>query len=107
MKRKALPAIIKDFERNIIESGRGSNRAISMSNTRKITVKRKNRSEKGSRAEVLGSKPHSNGDFFSRSRSLRKEAEKETKRSTKAKVTAVRREIRVKSICLREVPSVG
>jgi len=33
----------------------------------KITAIKKNRDENGSRAEFLGSKPHSNGDLFSRS----------------------------------------
>lgn len=47
--------------------GRGKRRTISISKTRKITAKRKKRMEKGSRAFFLGSKPHSNGDSFSRS----------------------------------------
>lgn len=42
-----------------------------MSNTRKITARRKNRVEKGSRALFFGSNPHSNGVDFSRSLSLR------------------------------------
>jgi hypothetical protein len=33
----------------------------------KITAIKKNRDEKGSRAEFFGSNPHSNGDLFSRS----------------------------------------
>ena len=33
----------------------------------KITAIKKNRDEKGSRAEFVGSNPHSNGDLFSRS----------------------------------------
>lgn len=49
------------------DSGIGVSRTISMSNTRKITASRKNRREKGTRAEVLGSNPHSKGDSFSRS----------------------------------------
>lgn len=48
-------------------TGMGSNRAISTSKIMKITAIRKNRDEKGSRAEFLGSNPHSNGDLFSRS----------------------------------------
>jgi len=48
-------------------SGAGRRRMISISNTRKITARRKNRSEKGVRAELWGSKPHSKGDSFSRS----------------------------------------
>ena len=45
----------------------GINSIISMSNTRNKTARRKNRIEKGNRAEALGSKPHSNGEDFSRS----------------------------------------
>ncbi len=43
----------------------GSRSAISMSKIRKISVIRKNRSEKGLRAFLKGEKPHSNGVFFS------------------------------------------
>lgn len=46
---------------------KGSKRVISTSKTRKITAIRKNRREKGSRADPLGSNPHSKGEFFSRS----------------------------------------
>jgi hypothetical protein len=45
----------------------GSNRAIATSKIRKITEIRKNRREIGSRADLFGSNPHSNGDLFSRS----------------------------------------
>jgi hypothetical protein len=45
----------------------GNSRAISTSKIRKITAIRKNRSENGRRADLLGSNPHSNGDLFSRS----------------------------------------
>jgi hypothetical protein len=37
----------------------GSSNAISTSKIRKITAMRKNRSEKGSRADLFGSNPHS------------------------------------------------
>jgi hypothetical protein len=47
--------------------GIGSNSAISTSKIMKITAIRKNRDENGSRAEFLGSNPHSKGDLFSRS----------------------------------------
>ena len=47
--------------------GVGSSNAISTSKIMKITAIRKNRDEKGSRAEFFGSNPHSNGDLFSRS----------------------------------------
>lgn len=38
-----------------------------MSNIKKITANRKKRKEKGTRADFVGSNPHSNGDVFSRS----------------------------------------
>lgn len=41
--------------------------AISTSKIRKITAIRKNCKEKGIRADLLGSNPHSNGELFSRS----------------------------------------
>ena len=47
--------------------GAGRSRTISISNTKKITANKKNRRENGIRAELLGSKPHSKGDSFSRS----------------------------------------
>lgn len=47
--------------------GIGSRSAISTSKIMKITAIKKNRDEKGSRAEFFGSNPHSNGDLFSRS----------------------------------------
>lgn len=47
--------------------GKGISSTISISNTMKIIARRKNRNEKGIRAEWFGSKPHSNGDIFSRS----------------------------------------
>jgi len=51
--------------------GIGIRRTISISNTIKITANKKNRVENGIRAEFIGSKPHSNGDVFSRSDDLR------------------------------------
>ncbi len=45
----------------------GRSNAISTSKIKKITAIRKNRNEKGNRAEFLGSNPHSKGDLFSRS----------------------------------------
>lgn len=51
----------------IIVIGIGNRSAISTSKIMKITAIKKNRDEKGSRAEFLGSNPHSNGDLFSRS----------------------------------------
>jgi hypothetical protein len=45
----------------------GKIKAISTSKIKKIIVIKKNRMEKGRRAEFIGSKPHSKGDVFSRS----------------------------------------
>lgn len=50
-----------------IEIGIGRSKTISISKTRKITANRKNRREKGIRADLFGSNPHSNGEAFSRS----------------------------------------
>jgi hypothetical protein len=46
---------------------RGKRSAISTSKIRKITAIKKNRREKGSREDLLGSNPHSKGELFSRS----------------------------------------
>jgi len=54
------------FDRSKI-IGIGINKTISISKTIKITANKKNRVEKGIRAEFIGSNPHSNGDIFSRS----------------------------------------
>lgn len=54
------------FDRLIVGT-RGRRRVISTSKIKKITAIRKNRREKGIRADPLGSKPHSKGEFFSRS----------------------------------------
>lgn len=45
----------------------GKINAISTSKIKKITAIKKNRNEKGIRADLFGSNPHSNGDLFSRS----------------------------------------
>jgi len=45
----------------------GISKTISISNTMKMIANRKNRRENGIRAVWFGSKPHSNGDNFSRS----------------------------------------
>lgn len=66
----------------IIIVGMGINRTISISNTMKIIASRKNRMEKGIRAVLLGSNPHSKGEDFSRSvveRALKTQAAKRTR----------------------------
>jgi hypothetical protein len=58
---------VHDFILVVIVTDIGSSSAISTSKTMKIIAIRKNRDENGSRAEFLGSNPHSKGDLFSRS----------------------------------------
>lgn len=48
----------------------GINKAISTSKIKKITAIKKNWIENGKRENLLGSKPHSNGEAFSRSINL-------------------------------------
>jgi len=57
----------------VIEARAGKRRTISTSKIKKIIAKRKNRREKGSRADLIGSNPHSKGEFFSRSLKARLE----------------------------------
>lgn len=45
--------------------GRGRSNAISRSNSRKVMATKKNFIEKGNRAELIGSNPHSYGLAFS------------------------------------------
>ena len=61
---------IHDFMSAVTVIGIGRSSAISTSKIIKITAIRKNRDEKGIRAEFFGSNPHSNGDLFSRSLAL-------------------------------------
>ena len=66
--RNTSPVIVHDWILEIwIIEARGSNKVISTSKIRKITAIKKNRRENGNRAVPFGSKPHSNGEFFSRS----------------------------------------
>jgi hypothetical protein len=62
--------IIDVFEANN-RRGVGISNTISMSKTIKIIASRKNRIEKGIRALWFGSNPHSKGEDFSRSFSVR------------------------------------
>lgn len=50
---------------NCIAHGNGRSSAISRSNSRKVIATRKNFIEKGKRAELIGSNPHSYGLAFS------------------------------------------
>ena len=51
------------FDVNIV-IGIGNNSALSTSKIMRITAIEQNRNENGSRAEIFGSNPHSNGDLF-------------------------------------------
>jgi hypothetical protein len=66
--------------------GKGIKRTISMSKIKKITASKKKRKEKGTRAELLGSNPHSKGEAFSRSNKELKETPKQTNNKTKTKI---------------------
>lgn len=67
---------------------RGRSRVISTSKIKKMTAMRKNRREKGIRADPLGSKPHSKGEFFSRSLIVFLERRKEADIRTAAMMNA-------------------
>lgn len=71
--------------------GHGRRRAISMSKTKKMTARRKNRIENGRRALFLGSNPHSNGDDFSWSREEREERREVIRRRREVRVRATRK----------------
>ena len=78
--------------------GMGRRRTISISKTRKITARRKNRKENGIRAEFFGSKPHSNGESFSRSW-LDRAARAQARMGIRvARINAIVREIAVRCI---------
>ena len=83
---------------NLKIKGEGINRTISMSKTKKITAKRKNRVEKGKRALFFGSNPHSKGVLFSRSLNLRLLNKYARVRTSLAIVTAIKKIIRDESI---------
>lgn len=68
--------------------GKGIRSTISISNTKKIKARRKNRMEKGMREKFLGSNPHSKGDVFSRSTRDRVVNTAEAAKVTAAKMTA-------------------
>ena len=65
---KIIPVIVHTIRLDVsMINISGKIRAISTSNTRKIIAIKKNCKEKGSREDDDGSKPHSNGEDFSRS----------------------------------------
>ena len=76
----------------------------STSKTKKITANRKNRVEKGSRAERCGSNPHSNGDCFSRllvERALRVSARAVRRRGNRS-AKNMQRTARCTGVCQRQ-----
>ena len=75
-----------------IEIISGSRRVISTSKIKKITAIRKNRRENGQRADPLGSNPHSNGEFFSRSVILFFDSNEENIIRTAVIITVIREE---------------
>ncbi len=65
---KNILVIIQIYKLDTYKSGiTGNNSTISTSKIKKIIVIKKNRNEKGRREDLLGSNPHSKGEFFSRS----------------------------------------
>ena len=58
--------LLEGSNKKVLE-GNGNSKAISRSNKRNNMATRKNRKEKGIRAEFRGSKPHSYGEAFSES----------------------------------------
>ena len=67
----------------------GKRRTISTSKMRKMIAKRKNRREKGSRADLIGSNPHSKGELFSRSLRARFERTQPSPITTTDKTIAI------------------
>lgn len=67
IKKEKAPNRRGKLRKDLKAAGVGINKTISISKTKKITARRKNRVEKGIRALFLGSKPHSKGEAFSRS----------------------------------------
>lgn len=72
-KINTLIVIGMEIEAAILDKA-GKRSTISTSKIKKIIASKKNRSEKGNRADLIGSKPHSKGEFFSRSLKARLES---------------------------------
>ena len=89
IKNRRAPEITLCRGRQLRVRGSGISRAISISNTRKITAKRKKRSENGIRADLLGSNPHSNAELFSRSIKEREDSIAVASRITTGNRTAI------------------
>lgn len=66
-KNKNAPTTVFNLSILDILTRTGNNKTISTSKIKKIIASKKNRKEKGKRADLIGSKPHSKGELFSRS----------------------------------------
>lgn len=89
VRKKKTPRIAEVGDDRGVRDGAGNRRTISMSKTKKITASRKNRRENGSRAEEVGSNPHSKGDIFSRSCVERWARDQETRKTKMEIVVAI------------------
>jgi hypothetical protein len=87
-----------------VSIGMGINKTISMSNTIKMTANKKNRIENGIRAECRGSKPHSNGEDFSRFTRERWETNHAIVNTRGGMISAVVDAISIKFIDIGEIP---
>ena len=83
---KARDKIKGQLEDRFENEIRGINSTISISNTKKIIVNRKNRIEKGIRADLIGSNPHSKGESLSRSIDDRCDSVKAAIRTTRGTI---------------------
>lgn len=83
-----MPIIIAEFIVRLRRLTAGKSKTTSTSKIRKITARRKKRKEKGTRADLSGSNPHSKGDLFSRSASACFEISQAIKKTTPAKKIA-------------------
>jgi len=69
-----------------------------MSNTIKIIASKKNRIENGIRAVLLGSNPHSNGEDFSRSETVRYDKHQAKKYTRTGIAKAIKEEVVIRFI---------
>lgn len=102
MKKKVRRIRGEDLEVKLFgRKGAGIKSTISISKTRKITARRKKRIEKGIRAFLLGSKPHSKGEHFSRSSDERNEIVRASNKTTIGIIRAVNK-VRLVNIILQK-----
>ena len=82
----------------------GKSSTISTSKIKKIIARRKKRREKGKRAEELGSKPHSKGEFFSRSPREQRAIENPIRDTITANNNAISPESKTPTISPQDLP---